>query len=252
MNGTCPRCGLPRPDAVGSCQACGQAFGPPSLGSTAVVPAQPLNAWQANAGRGMNKALIGLLLVLPLGLFALVGVAVAVNWDLFVASYEAGLADRRPIPRSPAGDEDVVAIGEIVDLLDGWDADLGSVTILGTSRPAELSDGRPPTGFRYVAAEVAYDARADWDYSTFDWSARDERQHRYDTVAWPPAPALVDGSLVAGRQATGWLAFLVPEGTMELWLDFVAADGSVVFTVQIDGSPRELPIIPAGPALPII
>lgn len=102
---------------------------------------------------------------------------------------------------------------------------------------------------------VAYDARAEWDYSILDWSARDEQDHRYESVSWARPPTLVDGSLVSGRHADGWLAFLVPDSASRVWLDFRASDGSVIFTVQIDGPPPETPrdpAIPAGPTLPVI
>jgi hypothetical protein len=147
----------------------------------------------------------------------------------------------------------VVRIGEVVDLVDDADADLGSVTVVDTSRPTGMFHSPAPAGYRYVAAEVAYDARADWVYSTFDWWARDERQHRFDPESWAPRPALVDGRLGAGDGATGWLVFVVPTDASQVWLDFVDVDGSVIFTVQIDGDPALPPPLPTdSPALPVI
>lgn len=137
MHLTCPACGLPRADDLRPCLACGLTVEHPiEANLSATTPA--MNAWQAHAGRGPNKALIGVLLFLPIGFVALTGVAIAVNFDAIVASYETGLADtqRAPQPAGTAGD--LVAVGEVVDILDWSDADLGSVTVLRISRSAEL------------------------------------------------------------------------------------------------------------------
>ena len=143
-------------------------------------------------------------------------------------------------------------IGEAVDLVDDTDAELGSVTVLDTSSPTGMFHAPAPAGYRYVAARVAYDAQADWVYSTFDWWARDEAQRRYDPESWAPPPALTDGRLGPGDGTAGWLVFVVPDEASQVWLDFVAVDGSVIFTVQIEGVPAMPPPLPiatrAGPA----
>ena len=63
----------------------------------------------------------------------------------------------------------------------------------------------------------------------------------------------IDGRLGAGDAATGWLVFVVPEDADQVWLDFVDYDGSVIFTVQIDGVPAVPPPLPTdSPVLPVI
>lgn len=255
MSATCPRCGLPRSPGVLTCPACGHSGDPISPPAWLATP--PRNAWEANARPGPNRGSIALLLLIPICLLALGGVAIAASWDELVAGFEAGLAQgARPLgePAEPAGPEDVVQIGEAVDLVDDSDADLGSVTVLDTSSPTGMFNDPAPVGYHYVAARVAYDARADWVYSTFDWWARDEAQRRYDPESWAPPPALTDGRLGPGDGTAGWLVFVVPDEARQVWLDFVAVDGSVIFTVQIDGIPAKPPPLPSPlePALPII
>lgn len=256
MRPTCRRCGLPRLIGVPTCPACGHNA-IDDLGnekaSVGAQPAAPRNAWEANARRGPNRSLIALVLLVPVALVLVTGWAVASNWDELVKGFEAGLAQSMRLPPQPAGPEDVVPIGQIVDLVDDQDADLGSVTVLDTSRPTGVIHAPAPAGFRYVAAKVTYDARADWVYSTFDWWGRDERQNRFDPESWAPAPALIDGRLGPGDAATGWLVFIVPDDATQVWLDFVDYDGSVIFTVQIDGDPALPPPLPTEPpVLPVI
>jgi hypothetical protein len=252
VSATCPRCGLPRLAGVPVCPACGGEYEGDGAPPGGALPPAPRNAWEANARKGPNRALVALVLLVPVALVALSGWAIATGWDELVAGFEAGLAGgERPSPQ-PAGPEDVVRLGQVVDLVDGSDADLGSVTVLDTSRPTGVFHAPAPAGFRYVAAKVAYDARADWVYSTFDWWARDERQRRFDPESWAPPPALIDGRLGVGDGTTGWLVFVVPDEASQVWLDFVDFDGSVIFTVQIDGVPAVPPALPTEPpVLPI-
>jgi hypothetical protein len=210
----------------------------------------PLNAWHAHARQGPNRALIGVVLGIPIGLAVLSGVAVATNWDQIVASFQTGYARGLRNPAAATGREEIAVVGQPVELFDGTDADLGSVMVIDTRQPRSLGSDPPPAGFHFVAAEVSYEARSGWRYSTLDWWARDVLGRRYASVAGAPAPALADGMLAAGDSADGWLAFLVPDDVGRLWLDFIAADGSIIFAVQIDGPP-DRPTIPAAISFPV-
>jgi hypothetical protein len=247
MATACERCGLPLPGRAPSCAACGQPTGT-IVDAPAGAGSPPRNAWEANAPSGPNRALIGAVLAVPVGLAVLVGLAVVTNWDAFSAGLEAAI---QPIgtPRPIGGDPLSVGIGEVVDILDDADAELGSVVVVEASRSVVPEFVAPP-GYRYVAARVQYAARTEWTVSSFDWSARDELERHYLAASDPPEPALEGGDLAAGEQATGWLAFLVPADVHRVWLDFVAVDGSVIFTVQIDGPPSEHES-PSNPAVPI-
>ena len=125
------------------------------------------------------------------------------------------------------------ALGEAVGLIDGNGADLGSVTVIKNGKPSTLMELPPASGNRYIAALVIYTARASFAYNLFDWAAHDLRQVQYESLGLAPNPSLAYGTLSADRQVEAWVAFEIPEGVRDVWLDYQPG-GSVIFSVKID------------------
>lgn len=130
-------------------------------------------------------------------------------------------------------DEYVAQMGEAVDLVDLSDnSPLGSVTVIKNGKPSELLGSGPTPGYRYIAALVRYAAEATWSYNLYDWAVHDSSGIQYDPLFYAPNPSLSYGDLPAGRKVEAWVAFEVPEGVRDVWLDYGGAP--VVFTVKID------------------
>lgn len=205
-----------------------------------IVPSPPLTANAAavpptaSSSRTAERVVIVLIIVAVLGGGALLLARQQADQTLadvasFLATARPTTLRTTPIPQNAS----TAGLGEIVDLVDGDGADLGSVRVIKNGKPSELLGLTPASGNRYIAALVNYTARAAWSYNLFDWAAHDSRQIQYEPLGLAPNPALEYGTLSAGRQVEAWVAFEIPATVRDVWLDF-RSGGEVIFTVKID------------------
>jgi hypothetical protein len=123
-----------------------------------------------------------------------------------------------------------VGVGDVVDLVDGEGADLGSVSVLEIDHPDDVLGIPPAAGNKIVAAKVRYEAVASWTYTLFDWALHDQSDRQYEPTGLAPDPALSGGTLAPGKNVEGWVTFEVPDGA-QTWVDMTAGDGTIILSV---------------------
>lgn len=211
-----------------------------SAAAAQVAPAVtgPQTPPSSGGSKTAERVVIALIVLAVLGGGALLYARMQVQNTLDAVASQPTFTTPRPATARPVTpppqDASTARIGEAIDLVDTNGDDLGTVTVIKNGKPSELLGSGPTAGYRYIAALVNYTARVSWSYNLFDWAAHDTRQFQYEPLAYAPNPGLSYGTLAAGRQVEGWVAFEVPEDVREVWLDFQTYDGEVIFTVQID------------------
>jgi hypothetical protein len=221
------RSGMPASSTTPATWATGQ---PPS------DTAQPLPPeGSANGRRGVRP--VELLMVLAIGAGVVVAAIVVLPRLGLGGPASAAPTAGAPVTLAPTNRTSdptlQTVLGEAVPLLDTQGNDLGSATIVAIDTPKVISDLPADFGNKYVAAKVRYDANASWTYTLYDWAIHDGEGRQYNPVGYAPDPAISGDTLAAGRNAEGWVAFEVPDGANDLWIDFVTGGGQVVFTVQV-------------------
>lgn len=187
----------------------------------------------SEGSRTAERVVVFLIILALLGGGALLVLRMQTDQTLAeVASLLAPTERPRTTPRPPA-DDTTAGLGEIVDLIDGSGADLGSVKVIKNGKPSDLLGIPPASGNRYIAALVNYTAQAAWSYNLFDWAAHDSRQIQYQPLGLAPNPPLAYGTLSAGRQVEAWVAFEIPASVRDVWLDYQPG-GNLIFSVKVD------------------
>lgn len=137
---------------------------------------------------------------------------------------------------SPSGPP-VYELGEFATLWMG-STQLVKIRLESVSIGSAAPSSAPSPGLTEVNFELHYDGFAAFAYGPDQWRARDAAGATYAATTSANDPLLVGGTLAPGENVNGWVGFIVPEGTPRLWLDFLAGQGQLIFSI---GPIRSLP-----------
>ena len=164
-----------------------------STGFAAVAPSA-LEPKTVSGSRTAERVVIVLIVLAVIGGGVLLVLKMQADQILADVSSFLPTTTSRPATPRPAtpvpADNLAAAIGDPVDLVDGDQNDLGTVTVIKSGKPSELLGSGPTAGYRYIAAQVNYVARASWTYNLFDWAAHDVRQFQYEPLGYAPNSAV--------------------------------------------------------------